>query len=193
MQTSVRRRAAAALLALAAVSAAGCAGMAPTRYVNPGFNFGFVKRVAVLPFENLANDPQAGTRATRLFVTELLASGAVEVVEPGEVRAAVNRILGTGPAPTTEQTIALGKTLGVQALVLGNVNESSETRAGTVVVPVVTLDLHMVETETGASIWAATHTEKGAGLGSRFLGTAGEPISETTRRCVRRLVRDLVR
>jgi TolB-like protein len=185
---AVARAAIAALLCLA-----GCAGMKPTRYVNPGFNFSFVKRVAVLPLENLANDPQAASRATRLFITELLATGSVEVVEPGDVRAAMARILGSGAGPTTEQVVALGKALQAQALVLGNVNESTETRAGTVTVPIVTLDLRMVETETGATVWAATHTEKGSGAGSRFLGTASEPVSETTRRCVKRLVEDLVR
>jgi hypothetical protein len=56
----------------------------------------------------------------------------------------------------------------------------------------VTLDLHMVETETGATVWAATHSEKGAGLSAKLLGTGAEPISETTRRCVRVLLRTLV-
>ncbi len=175
------------------LTAAGCAGVRTTRYVNPEFDFGFVQRVAVLPFENLANDRQAGVRATRLFITELLSSGAVDVVEPGEVRAAMNRILGVDYPPTTEQVLALGKELGVQSLILGSVNESAETRSGTVVIPVVTLDVHMVEVETGTAVWAATHTEKGGGFGARFLGSGSEPISETTRRCVRVLVKELVK
>ena len=88
--------------------------------------------------------------------------------------------------------IYLGLALEVQAIVLGSVSQSEIMRSGTVANPVVTLDLHMVETETGTTVWAATHTEKGAGLSSKFLGTGGEPISETTRRCVRRLVESLV-
>lgn len=171
----------------------GCAGAGTTRFVNPGFNFSFVRRLAVLPFENLSSDQQAGARATRLLVTELLASGAVDVVEPGEVKAALARLAGASATPTTEQITALGKALNVQALVLGNVNESTETRSGTVSVPVVTLDVHMVEAETGSTVWAATRTEKGGGFGARFLGTSGEPMSETTRRCVRKLVQDLIR
>ena len=181
-------------LTMAAIlAAAGCAGVRTTRYINPDFNFGFVQRVAVLPFENLATDRQAGARATRLFITELLSSGAVDVVEPGEVRAAMNRLLGADDAPTTEQVVALGKELGVQALILGSVNESAETRSGTVMIPVVTIDVHMVEVETGAAVWATTHTEKGGGFGARFLGSGTEPISETTRRCVRVLVKELVK
>jgi TolB-like protein len=180
------------LLAVAmALAASACGGT--TRFVNPGFNFSFVHRLAVLPFENLSTDQQVGARATRLFVTEMLASGAVDVVEPGEVKAALGRLAGSSATPTTEQITALGKALNVQALILGNVNESTETRSGTVSVPVITLDIHMVEAETGTTVWAETRTEKGGGFGARFLGTSGEPMSETTRRCVRRLVHDLIR
>ena len=62
----------------AASSLGGCGGaIESSRFANPNFDFGFVERVAVLPFENHSNDRQAGLRATRLTITELLASGAV--------------------------------------------------------------------------------------------------------------------
>ncbi len=172
----------------------GCAsGLRPTEFTNPQFDFGFVERLAVLPLENLAADRQAGERATRLLITELLASGAVDVLEPGEVQAALDRLPGGHrSSPSREQTIELGRTLGVQALILGSVTQSDFVRAGTLLIPAVTLDLHMVETETGAAVWAATHSEKGAGLGARVLGTGAEPISETTRRCVRAILESLL-
>ena len=176
----------------------GCGGtMNATRFVNPGFDFGFVERAAVLPFENFSTDRDAGPRATRLMSTELLASGAVDVVEPGEVRAALARLAaarpGSGVAPNTEEIISLGKALRVQALILGSVTQSEMIRSGSIGIPVVTLDARMVETETGTTVWATTHTVKGGHFGARVLGTGGKPISETTRRCVRRLVRALVK
>ena len=71
-----------ALGAVASLGGAGCSGAPePSTFTNPRFNFGFVERVAVLPFENLSTDRQAGARATRLMITELLASGAVDVVD----------------------------------------------------------------------------------------------------------------
>ena len=150
----------------------------------------------MLPFEDLSTDRQSGLRASRLMITELLASGAVDVVEPGEVRAELITLLGTQPGrvvtPSTEQIVDLGKSLGVQALILGTVTQSETFRSGAVAIPVVTLDVRMVEAETGATVWAATHTEKGGSVGARVWGTGGEPISETTRRCVRRLLRALV-
>lgn len=180
-------------LIVGALTLSACAsGMAPTRFTNPRFDFSFVERVAVVPFENLTNDAAAGPRVTRLVITELLASGAVDVVEPGEVQAALDRMGARITTPSTEQVVSLGETLGVQAVIVGSVTQSDTLRSGAVEIPVVTLDVHMLETETGAAVWAATHTEKASGMGARLLGTGGEPISETTRRCVRQVLGTLI-
>jgi len=182
------------------VLVAACAGkVKTTSFLNPKFDFSFVERVAVLSFDNLSNDHQAGFRSTRLMITELLASGAVDVVEPGEVRAAVSKLPGAQTAPgaaflpNQEEFVALGKELGVQAVIVGTVAQAETLRSGAVNIPVITLDVHMVETETGATVWAATHTEKGASAGARALGTGGHALSATTRRCVKRLVEELVK
>jgi polysaccharide biosynthesis protein PelC len=190
-------RASIASLLVAALSLGACGGaMKATEFTNPKFNFSFVQRVAVLPFDNESSDRQAGSRATRLAITELLATGSVDVVEPGEVQAALVKIVGAVPGravlPSTEQVLALGKALNVQALLLGTVNQSENLRSGAVPIPVVTLDLHLVETETGATVWATTHSEKGGSLEARVLGTGGEAIAETTRRCVRQALQSLV-
>lgn len=178
---------------LGLLASTGCSGgPEPSTFTNPRFDFGFVERVAVLPFENLSTDRQAGARATRLTITELLASGAVDVVEPGEVRAALSAFGNRVTQPSTEQVLALGKSLGVQGLVLGTVTQSEIVRSGTVGIPVVSLDVRMVETETGATVWATTATTDGGGLGARVLGTVGEPISETTRRAVRDALATLI-
>ncbi len=180
------------LLAFSTAALACAGGLKPTRFINPDFDFAFVQKVAVLPLENLTADQQAGVRTTRLLITELLASGAVDVVEPGEVRAALERLPGRQSIPSTEQVIELGQKLGVEAILVGSVTQSETMRSGTVFIPVVTLDVHMLETETGAAVWATTHSEKGAGLSAKLLGTGAEPISETTRRCVRGVVASLV-
>lgn len=187
----------AALLATAVVCAGGCAStMKSTHFENPRFDFNFVERVAVLPFENLTNDRQAGLRATRFAITELLASGAVDVVEPGEVQAALVSLTDTPPGrppnPSSEQVLSLGKALNAQGLILGSVSQSENLRSGNVPVPVVTIDMRMVETETGATVWAATSSEKGSTLSARLLGTGGEPIAETTRRCVQKVLETLI-
>lgn len=181
-----------AALCPVALAVAGCSSVPTTRFVNSDFDFGFIERVAVLPFEAIGADRQSASRTTRLFITELLATGAVDVIEPGEVRAALNQMKGVGLPLSTEQVIELGKKLNVQAVIEGSVNESQMVRAGTATVPVVTIDVHMLEVETGATVWAATHTEKGAGFGAKVLGTGGAPISATTRECVKKILKSLV-
>jgi TolB-like protein len=171
----------------------GCASsLQPTEFTNPDVDFGFIERVAVLPFENLSSDQQAGFRATRLMITELLASGAVDVVEPGEVEGALAKIRGRPSQPSIEEIVGLGQSLQVQAVILGTVAQSEILRSGAVAIPAVTLDAQMVETETGAIIWAATHTEKGGSASARFLGSGGQPISATTRKCVQELLASLL-
>ena len=182
------------MVATGCMAAVACSGtMKMTQFTNPQFDFGFVEKVAVLPLENLSKDAQAGERATRMLITELLASGAVDVVEPGELRAAVQKLKVDRTTPTSEQIIALGEYLQLQAVITGSVTQSDVIRSGSVLVPVVTLDIHMMETETGQPVWAATHTEKGSGVGAALLGTGAEPISKTTRRCVREAIGTLVR
>jgi hypothetical protein len=50
----------------------------------------------------------------------------------------------------------------------------------------------MVEAETGATVWAATHSEKGSTVSAKLLGTGGQPIAETTRECVQQLLATLI-
>ena len=170
----------------------GCSGnLATTEFINPEFDFGFIERVAVLPLEDLVGDRQAGVRATRILITEILAAGAVEVVEPGEVQAVFDRVVRGRSSPSKKEVVELGRELGVQAIMTGSVTQSEVLRSGTVSVPVVTLDLHLLETETGATVWAATHTERGSGTAAKWLGTGAEPISATTRKCVRAALRSL--
>ena len=180
------------LLLTTAFGTLGCASRIPaTQFINTNFDFSFVERAAVLPLQNLTADNQAGVRATRLLITQLLSTGTIDVVEPGEVQAALDRVVRQR-TPTTDEVIEMGRTLGVQAIILGSVTQSESLRSGTVSVPVVTLDVHMLETETGITVWAVTHTEKGSGFSATLLGTGAEPISETTRRCVQAIVGTLV-
>jgi hypothetical protein len=127
------------------------------------------------------------------MVTELLATGAVDVVEPGEVNAATVKFgANRAQRPSTEQILELGRTLGVQAVIAGSVMQSEVLRSGSAGVPTVTIDAQLVETESGAIIWSATHTEKGSVAAARLLGNEGEPLSVTTRRCVQKLVETLL-
>ena len=164
---------------------AGCGGMGPTTFIHPDFNFGFVERVAVVPFENLSSDPAAGAKATRYFTTSLLATESFAVVEPGEVSRAMEQFgLVSAAQLTEEQVLSLGRELGAQAVFLGSLSESSALRSGSTTVNVVTVVVRLLETETGTTIWSATNTEDSASFWSSLFGTGQRSPSEVMRSCL---------
>ena len=168
-----------------AIGLVACSGMGPTTFLHPEYNFGYVERVAVLPFEDLTSDQGAGARATRFFVSELLAAEAFDVVEPGEVsRALMNAGVINVRDMTQAQVVAVGQALGAQALFTGSVGESTSVRSGASSASVVTLTARMVETDTGVTVWSSTHTESGRSLWSSLFGTGQRSRSEVTRRAV---------
>lgn len=181
------------LVALIGTIVTGCAGMGSTVFIHRDYNFTFVEKVAVVPFENLSNDQSAGSRVTLLFVTELLSTDAFDVVEQGEVLSAVSKISMTrSDMLTEEQTRKLGETLGVQAVILGTVNESTGNQAGANG-SIMTLDVRMVETESAQTVWSATHTEGGRGFLASLFGTGAKSQSEVARQCVHKIVKTLVK
>lgn len=180
------------LLIIAALTA-GC-GHRPTIFLNDEYNFQFVERVAVIPFDNLSSDQGAGNRVTRVMVSKLLAEKAFDVVEPGEVSRVLEKYatVRTGQL-TTEQITAIGKELKVQGLILGTVTESSTMVSGGTTTSTITIIARMVETETGATVWSATHTAGGRGFWGALFGTGGKSQSEATRDCVDGIVNTLIR
>lgn len=171
----------------------GCSGMGSTVFVHRDYNFSFVEKVAVIPFENLSNDQGASARVTHLFITELLAADAFDVVEPGEVLLALSKMsLTRSDMISEDQAKQLGKALGVQGVILGAVNESSGLRSAGNGETVVTLDVRMVETESAQTVWSATHTEGSKGFFSSLFGTSEKSQSEVARKCVRKVIKTLV-
>lgn len=183
----------AAGFSLLALLAAGCGGMGPTIFLHPEYNFDYVEKVAVVPFENLSTDQGAGARATRFFVSELLSTETFEVIEPGEVERALSKhgVVRTAEL-TREQIVAIGKELGVQGLFFGSIGESADVRQGGDLVSFVSIVARLVETDTGATIWSATHTAGGRGFWSTLFGTSAKSRSEVTRECVRECIDTLL-
>ncbi len=181
------------LVGLAALAISGCGGTRPTTFVYPDYNFGYIERIAVVPMENLTNEQGAGARVTRFFVTELLATEAFDVVEPGEVTQALQSMsLFRTAELTQDQAVQLGEKLQVQGLFLGSITESAVVRSGGSTVNFVTVTARLVETDTGTTIWSATHTENNKSFWSTMFGTANRSMAEVTRECVHHCLGTLV-
>ena len=173
-----------------ALLAFGCArNVVSVSFLKPEIDLSLIRRVAVLPLDNLSREQMANEKVQRILVSELLATGAFEVIDPGEVNRAVAEL---GPPAAAgikvEEVKRLGRSLNVQALVMGSVVEYGEVRSGAVSAPLVSLALRIVETERGAIIWSSSVSEGGITLGTRLLGSSRDTISEVTIKAIRKSI-----
>jgi TolB-like protein len=164
----------------------------PGFYINRDVDFSFFKRVAVLPFENLTNERFAGAMVRQVVISELLATGLVEVNVPGDpIDAIENMRLKPDEPLSADQIKELGKKLKVQAVILGAVEEFGLVRYGNVSAPEVSITLMMADVTSGSIIWSVTKTKGGASFWSRHFGTRSDTMSETVLEVVREALQTL--
>jgi TolB-like protein len=171
-----------------------CASGGTTKYTHPNADLGAVKRVAVLPFENLTQDRSAGDKIQKIFLSELLSLEAFDVVEPGLVARTlkaerIDSMETVGPAEMKR----LGESLKAQGLFIGAVVDFAESRSGSTPAPEVTIQLRLVETQSGVTIWSASKTVSGATASARLFGIGGDSLTETARRVLKQELRTLVK
>lgn len=172
----------------------GCGGMMPPTYVHPNYDFSRVKKVAVLPLENLTPDQTAGEKMRKFVITEMLATGIVDVTEPGQVnRNLAQQNIQNPAAMTPDDYKKLSAALGVQMLVIGSVESFERVQVGGVQAPEVTLTLRGVDAESGTIVWSTTHTRGGATVGARLFGLTGDSLSEVALRAAHEAVATLFR
>jgi len=168
----------------------GCRGNMQTPYhVSNDVDFSFIKNVAVLPLENLSNEKAAGEIMRRLVISELLASGLVNVVVPGEVMAAVKDLgIKNFTSLDRNQIKELGRALRIQGIVMGSIDQYGYARIGSGTAPEVTISLMMADTGTGDIIWSVTQRKGGEGFLSRHFGATSQTLSETSLSAVREAI-----
>ena len=185
------RRTALVGLVMAAVSLAACGGT-KTRYIHPNADLGAIKKVAVLPFENLSQDQTASERVQSLFLVELLSKNAFEVVEPGQVKkvlqgARIQSTASLGPGDFK----ALGEELVVDGFFLGTVVDFGAVESGSSTLQ-VTIQLRLVEAASGATVWSASESSGGSSFWRRMFGVEGKSLSEVASELLRRELGSLV-
>jgi hypothetical protein len=87
-----------------------------------------LKQVAVLDFVNSGEQNQAGAKVADLVATELKNSGQVGVIDRRKVQAAQNQSKA-GQPPSVAQAAAVGRTVGADAVVVGNVQSPGSVTA----------------------------------------------------------------
>lgn len=167
----------------------GCGG--PTiRYINPTANFSYIKKIAVLPFNNLSDDRYAGERIRNTLIVDLMSRGVFEVVEQGEVTKIISVIFREAgveegrAVPVDKETLKLiGEKLSVQAVILGSVDEYSGAGYGGG--SVVSIGARMIDTGSGIILWQAKTTETSRSFLRKLIGIEEVDRSELTRKAVK--------
>lgn len=168
------RSAAIAMTLAAAVTLLMCAGcrrekgdMSQT-YVTDGGDAPSIS-AAVLPFDSPTSSPDAAQTATAQVVTALLATRAVDVLEPGLVNQVVAELRIARSTEELDQSRIqkLREALKVDVLVVGRVNESEDVSSGTESYPALSVTVRMLDAWSGRILWSDSRTKIGAG---KFFG-----------------------
>lgn len=181
-----------AIYSLLFCSACGGRGTTPSFYIRPDYDFSFIKKVAVLPLDNLTNEKFAGDVVRQVVICELLSSGLVDVIVPGDVDTAIEKLgLRAFKSLNAEQIKSISNSLKVQAVILGSVDKFGEMRIGNISAPEVTITLMMADATSGSIIWSITKTGGGASFMARHFGARSESMSEAVLRVVREAIQTL--
>lgn len=174
----------------------GCGGTT-IKYLNPTANFSYIKKVAVVPFSNFSDDKYAGEKTRNALTVELLSRHAFDVIEQGEVSKALSLIKEGGfdenkNIQMDKDTIMLiGGKLGVQALILGAVNDYSGGKGG-FANNVVSISVKMIDTESGTILWQASTSKVGGGIGRKLLGLEDIDMSILTNQAAKTVLDTLL-
>ncbi len=152
---------AAVLLALVAVLPA-CGNQFLRSYVAGPDQFEPVAVVALAPFENLTDFPNAGEAISDIVGAELIALGRYKVIErETTVRLASESQLPWPPLTDRSFAVELGRKIQADAVIIGSVSEFNyrlDKLRQAPREPAVSFSIRMVNVRSGAVIWASTMT-----------------------------------
>jgi TolB-like protein len=115
-----------------------------------------------MPFEDLSGRVDVGEAFTRVFLAELVRSGSAEVVDPGTVSEAVERLqIRSTMAMTRAEMKSLADSLPCTHLLFGTVLDAGTVRVADGDLPSVAATLRLVEASTGRIVWACDHSRTG--------------------------------
>lgn len=165
----------------------GCKG--PMTYINPSVDFSYIRRVAVAPIINLTKNKFAGEKVMNVVATEILRRGVFDVVEFGEV-AKVLREEGLKQDNLVGKQLAArsGKRLNIEAIVIGSVMQYGVSNIPGGSFPEVSISLKLVDVNSYAILWEATHNIKGANILDQLFGMRRDSLEDLCKEVVEEMI-----
>jgi TolB-like protein len=156
----------------------GCAKKAPQTFLRPEFNLEYLRKVAVLPFEDNAENPSMATRCRQITITQILSSGLFDAVDKMQVDSVLRDEAVQPGTPINATTLRrLGQLLGVQGFLVGSLD--------------ITLTLRLIDSESGLVLWQASGRDSGYSWWDRLFGLGGKDSFQVTQELIRRLLRTI--
>ena len=164
----------------------------PRIYMRPQIDLSEIERIAVLPFDNLSGEEDAGEKITEIFTVELLRMGNFSVAEPGRVKKAVmEKRIRTTRDMDIEALKWLGESLEVDLILAGSVLDFSVEESANKKVPMVTVIARLIEADSGATVWAAYQSRQGDDKESLFGWGRISSLSELARLAASEMLQSL--
>jgi polysaccharide biosynthesis protein PelC len=167
-------------------------------FVPPDIDLSYYERAGVVPFLATGGDQAAAASATSAFTTELLIAGGYELAEPGDFSVLAAKVIGgsdllKAQPLRSEQVRTLADSAHVQAVFEGVVRTYEMARVGSGSYPLISIEVRMIDAETGKLLWTGTETRRG-GPGFPIFGWGVIPtLGELTREVCRSLAREVPR
>lgn len=124
----------------------GCQG--DTAFRSPDLDLAGLGPVAVIPFEPLGGDPNAGLILSGLIEQELQRDGRLRLVPREEVAAQLAPAVGEVKSPAE-----LAQLCGAEALIVGQVSEYRYKR-GIGEEPLISLSVRLLDPASGRVLWS---------------------------------------
>jgi TolB-like protein len=167
-------------------------GHPPRIYMRPQTDLSGFKKIAVLPFDNLSGEEDAGEKITEIFTVELLRMGSFSVAEPGRVKKAVmEKRIRTTRDMDIEAIKWLGESLEVDLILAGSVLDFSVEESANKKVPMVTVISRLVQAESGVTVWTGYQSRQGDDKESLFGWGRITSLSELARLAVSEMLQSL--
>lgn len=173
----------------------GCASTTLHSYAKPATGqrqYGKIKKVAVLPFDSVAEGAQVPKAVGDVFLQQLLSRETFDAVEEPRYVAALMKKLKLRNTEELDREIVrkIGEELKAEALVLGTVLLFGEEKGSEITEFSLRTDL--VDAETAEILWSGqTYVSSSTSLGEVFGVNKGPSPTDIARKGVAKLVRDL--
>lgn len=192
MQTMKTRYVVPALLFCMLLALAGCAATStagPQVFLRPEFHPAYIRKVAVLPFEDNTKNPDIAANCRQVTITQILSSGLFDAVDQMQVDSVLMQEAVKQGEPINAMTLRrLGQLLHVQAFLLGTLDEADQQQKGAASFLNMTLTLRLIDSESGLVLWQASGNDSGYSFWDRLFGVGGKDPYQVTVDLVQRLL-----